>query len=95
MNSKHLILNGTGWLAGILFFLMGIINMFWGNDPFFGVFIILLSLVFIPPANLIFKKFTGLSVHWGIKTVLGLFILWASLGVGELFDKIDLMLKNF
>lgn len=95
MNSKHLILNGTGWLAGILFFAIGIVNTFWGNDPFFGVFIIFLSFVFIPPANSIFRKWTGLSVHWGIKIVLGIFILWAALGVGELFDKINLMLNNF
>jgi len=27
------------------------------------------------------------------KIVLGAFILWASLGVGELFDKIGMMLK--
>jgi hypothetical protein len=30
-----------------------------------------------------------------IKILLGPFILWAALGVGELFDKIDLMMMDF
>ena len=36
---------------------------------------------------------TGFSIPgMGIvKILLGIFILWASLGVGELFDKIELM----
>jgi hypothetical protein len=29
-----------------------------------------------------------------IKILLGVFILWAALGVGELFDKIDLMMMD-
>jgi hypothetical protein len=68
--------------------------MFWGNDPFFGVFIVLLSLVYFPPANALLKKITGFSIHPIIKILLGIFILWAALGVGELFDKIELMKQD-
>jgi len=39
---------------------------------------------------------TGFSIpRIGIvKILLGILILWASLGVGELFDKIDLMMMD-
>jgi hypothetical protein len=29
-----------------------------------------------------------------VKIILGLFILWTAMGVGELFDKIGLMIKD-
>jgi hypothetical protein len=69
------------------------VNTFWGNDPGFGVFILLLSFVYFLPVNAILKKMSGFSIpRMGIvKILLGIFILWASLGVGELFDKIELM----
>jgi hypothetical protein len=97
MNNKSIVFNIIGWLFGILFFAIGLINIFWGNDPFFGVFILLLSLVYFLPVNNILRKMTGFSIPgMGIvKILLGVFILWASLGVGELFDKIDLMMTDF
>jgi hypothetical protein len=51
--------------------------------------------VWFLPVNAILKKMTGFSIpRMGIvKTLLGIFILWASLGVSELFDKIDLMME--
>lgn len=83
-----------GWLFALLVFAIGIINLFWGNDPGFGVFLILLSLVYVSPVNALFKELTGYKVHYIIKIILGLIILWAALGVGELFDKIALMLRD-
>ena len=88
--------NVISWLFGIVFFAIGVVNTFWGNDPFFGIFIILLSLVYFLPVNDILRKMIGFSIpRIGIvKILLGIFILWASLGVGELFDKIDLMMTD-
>lgn len=96
MDNKSLFLNIIGWLFGIVFLAIGVINMFWGNDPGFGVFILLLSLVYFLPVNDILKKMTGFSIPGMgiIKILLGVFILWAALGVGELFDKIDLMMMD-
>jgi hypothetical protein len=54
----------------------------------------LASFVYFPPVNVLVKNWTGFSIHWVLKIILGLFILWAALGVGELFDKIDLMLMD-
>ena len=93
--NKTLAADLTGWLFGLLSLAIGIVNTFWGNDPGFGLFIGLLSLVFFPPVTAFIKDKTGFTVPRLAKMLLGLFILWASLGVGELSDKIHLMLNSF
>ena len=94
MNNKSNVLNIISWLFGIAVFAVGVINTFWGNDPGFGVFLLLLSFVYFPPANAVLRKKTGFAVPGIVKIVLGIFIIWASLGVGELFDKINLMMTD-
>lgn len=94
MFNKSNIGNVIGWLFGLLAFAIGIVNTFWGNDPGFGIFILLLSLLYFPPLNKSVKKKTGLAVPSWLKIVIGVFILWAALGVGELFDKIHLMITD-
>jgi hypothetical protein len=94
MSTSSHVLNFISWLFGLAFFAIGVINTFWGNDPGFGVFIVLLSLVYFPPLTALFKEKTGFAIPRVIKILLGLFILWAALGVGELFDKIDLMMMD-
>src|SRR5687768_9006218 len=83
-------------LFGTLFLAIGIVNTFWGNDTGYGIFIILLSFVFFPPFATWGRKWFGFSntlIAVG-KVLLALFILWSSLGVGELFDKVDMMLTD-
>ena len=94
MTYKLNIGNIISWIFGVLVFAIGIVNTFWGNDPGFGIFLLLLSFVYFLPVNELLKKITGFSIpKMGlIKIGLGFFIIWASLGVGELFDKIELML---
>lgn len=94
MSRNSIILNSISLLFGVVFFAIGVINTFWGNDPGFGVFIVLLSLVYFPPITAMIKEKTGRSVPRILKILLGIFILWAALGVGELFDKIDLMMAD-
>ena len=96
MNRNSIVLSLIDWIFGAVFFSIGIVNTLWGNDFLFGVFIILLSLVYFLPVNDIFKRTTGFSIpKMGIvKLVLGIFIIWAALGVGELFDKIDLAVAD-
>ena len=93
---KLIVGNIASWLFGITAFAIGVVSTFWGNDPGFGVFILLLSFVYFLPVNAILKKMAGFSIpRMGIvKVLLGVFILWASLGVGELFHKIDLMMMD-
>jgi|GEM_PF-541198 len=83
------------WLFAALFFSIGMVNLFWGNDPGFGAFIVFLSFVFIPPTKELFFLATGRNIPLAVKIFLGLFIIWASMGVGELPDKVDLMLQDF
>jgi hypothetical protein len=96
MNNKSIVLKLMSWLFGGLFFAIGGVNTFWGNDPGFGIFVLLLSFVYFLPVNVILKKMVGFSIPGMgiIKFLLGCFIFWAALGVGELFDKIDLMMKD-
>ncbi len=81
------------WLFGIAVLAAGAINTFWGEPAGFGIFLILLSFVYFLPVNAIFKQMTGVSIPGirALKILLGVFIIWAVLGVGELFDKIELM----
>ena len=83
-------------IFGIAVFAIGVVNSFWGSDPGFGVFILLLSFVYFLPINAILKKMTGFSIpKMGIvKIVLGLLIIWVALGVGELFNKLELMMTS-
>ncbi|HZH01035.1 MAG TPA: hypothetical protein VEY32_08130 [Flavisolibacter sp.] len=85
----------AGWFFGGIVLAIGIINTFWGNDPGFGIFLMLLAFVYCPPANTLFKQITGFSIPLAAKILLGVFIIWAALGVGELFDKIALMRMDF
>lgn len=85
------------WMFGLAALAIGFVNTFWGNDPGFGIFIILLSFTYFLPVNVLLRKMVGFSIPkiGIIKILLALFILWASLGVGELFDKIELMRMDF
>jgi hypothetical protein len=95
MDYKSKILDSISWIFGGIFSAIGVVNIFWGNDPEFGVFLFLISLIYYPPTTILLKRFTKYSIPKFIKIGLGIFILWASLGVGELFDKIDLMVQSF
>ncbi len=91
---NSVITNLIGWIFGIAVFAAGVINIFWGNDPLFGVFILALSFVYFPPAIVFVQKVIGLSIHWTLKILLAASVIVATLGVGELFEKIDLMMKD-
>ena len=95
LKSNSIVGDAISWIFGILFLAIGVVNVFWGNDFWFGVFISLLSFVFFPPMNVFLKSRTGFSSPVIAKICVGLFILWASTGVGELFDKIEMMQRDF
>lgn len=82
-------------LVGLLISFIGFVNTFWGNDPYYGLSIILASVIFyLPIVNLILERISN-KTQLIFKVIIGFFIIWSSLGVGELFDKIDLMNRNF
>lgn len=94
MTGKEILFKAGGWFFGVLFLLIGLINAFWGNDPVFGAGIAVLSFLYFPPVNAMIKEKTGFRIHIAVKVVLGLLIMWAALGVGELFDKTGMMLRD-
>ena len=98
MQGKVMTLKIISWIFGIAVFAAGVVNTFWGNDPGFGVFTLLLSFVYFPPTsailNALAERWIGFSIPKIGKIVLGIFIVWATLGVGELFDKIELMMMD-
>ena len=93
--SSSALFSAIGWLFGAVVFAAGVVNVFWGNDPEFGVFIVLLSFVFFPATNVVLDDFTGYTIPGLAKVALAILIIWMTLGVGELPDKIDLMLEDF
>lgn len=84
-----------GWALAIGFSLIALINIFWGNDSIFGIFLLLLALSYIPTINDLIALKTGIRLPLWSKIAIALFIIWSSVGVGELFDKIDLMMQSF
>lgn len=95
MTNKLIVLNTLSWIFGLIVLAVGLINTFWGNDPGFGIFLMILSLVYFPPVNHVIRIRSGFIIPVILKILLGIFIIWASLGVAELFDKIDLMMNDF
>lgn len=94
MNNKSVLGNVAGWIFGLAVAAVGVVNMFWGNDPFFGVFLFLISFIFLPLVNALVRKGFGFSIPLVVKIAIGIFVIWAAFGVGELFDKIDLMISD-
>lgn len=82
------------WTFALAVFAVGLVNLLWGNDGFFGVFLMLLTFVYLPPVDDFFRNRFGFSTPLIAKIVLAIFIIWASFGVGELFYKIDLMMMD-
>lgn len=95
MHNRSILSDIAGWLIGIIFMAIGVINIFWGNDTGYGIFIFLLSFLYFPPVASLIKKIFGRSIPLAVKIITGVFIVWTALGVAELFDKINLMLKDF
>ena len=80
-------------LFGMVFSCIGVINVFWGNDPVYGFSIILISLLYYPPFNSFIEyKIKRNYLNW-IKLIIGILIFWTSLGVADLYDKINLMIN--
>jgi hypothetical protein len=94
LNQKTFLLNILSYLFGIIAFVIGLINVFWGNDQGFGIFLCLLSFVYFPPVTNLFREWTGFAIPGLLKILLAVFIIWAAMGVGELPEKVDMMMKD-
>ena len=95
MSNNSIIGTILTWMFAVLFIAIGVLNMFWGNDSMYGVFIFLLAFAFVPPATNLFKNVTGFSIPLYVKILLAIFIIWTAIGVGELFIKLEMMRQSF
>ena len=95
MKKENSIVIAIEALISLVFILVGLVNLFWGNDQFFGLFIILIALVFIAPFRQWIKKITGIWIAGWLRILVALFIVWSSMGVGELPEKIGMMIVFF
>lgn len=75
MDIRSTFLTIVGWLFSIAVLAIGLINTFWGYDPGFGVFLIILSFVYFPPVHAIIRKIIGFPIPGVIRTMLGFFII--------------------
>ena len=82
-------------MFGLLFTCIGFSNAYWGNDPYFGLIIIGLSFFYYLPVVDIIRGLFSARFFFILKIVIGFLILWASMGVGELADKVTMMLNSF
>lgn len=88
VNNRWTVWYVSGWVFGLVIFIVGILNMFLVHlVP--GVAYLLLSLVYLPPANAFVKQWLNLSVPLVIKIILGIVLIMFTLGVSDLGDMMD------
>ena len=78
----------SGWIFGIVVLTIGVLNIFLVH-PVPGVVYLLLSLVYLPPANEYAMKKLGFKIPLVVKLVLGIVMIMFTLGVSDLGDMID------
>lgn len=76
------------WTFAVVFFVLGVLNaIFIHLVP--AAFYILLSLFYIPQTNTFLKRKLGFSIPPIAKLIVGLFVLWATLAVGDLMEMFE------
>ena len=88
MRNKPTVWGKSGWAFGLLVMIIGVLNLFLVH-PVPGSVYLLLSLVYLPPANAIFRKRLGFPIPLVVKLALGIVIILFTLGVSDLGDMID------
>ena len=88
MKKEVAIPNLVGWLFGIIVLTIGLSNLFLVH-PVPAIVFLLLSLIYLPPVTELIQQRTGFSIHPAIKIILGVVIIWFTLGVSDLGDIID------
>jgi len=88
MEAKITVSNITSWLFFVVVLTIGILNVILVH-PVPGGLYLLLSLIYFPPANAVLKKKFGYSIPRILIVILGIAIIWFTLGVSDLGDMID------
>ena len=75
-------------LFALIVFAIGVMNFVWVH-PVPGVVYLFLSLLYVPVANTFLKNRFGFQIPVIVKSILGVVIIWFTLGVSDLGDMID------
>lgn len=83
-NTTSLIIS---WFFGLLIFAIGVLNVIL-VDYRPGIIYIILSLIYFPPVNEIIVEKLGFRIPKFLKIILGIIIIWFTLGISDLGDMI-------
>ncbi|HEY0750115.1 MAG TPA: hypothetical protein VGD26_03100 [Chitinophagaceae bacterium] len=88
MTARIIISNTISWLLGIIVYAIGVLNLFLVHFvP--GIVFLILSFAIFPPINDELRKRFGFSIPVVLRIVLGILIIWFTLGISDLGDMID------
>ncbi|MAN59523.1 MAG: hypothetical protein CMC08_06775 [Flavobacteriaceae bacterium] len=76
--------NTLSVLFALLTLTLGIMNMARGNDFEFGIFLVMLSLIFLPPVTNFLKQRFGLPFPIWLKIIIAALVVWVNLAVGAI-----------
>lgn len=79
----------VSWLFGILFLVIGLLNLTLVH-PVPGIFYLILSLVYFPAVNILLKNKLGFAIPFIARVLVGLVVLWGTLAVGDLAEILGL-----
>ena len=81
--------NIYGWIFGLVFFVIGVLNLVLVH-PVPGVFYLLLSLLYFPQTYDSIRRKIGFSIPLIAKIIFALVVLWGTLAVGDLAEVLGL-----
>lgn len=85
MESPSTRIQFTNWICIGVFILLGILNMIYIHVvP--GLIYIGLAILYLPATNQFIKRRFGGSIPFSLKMIIFLLVIWATLGVGNLFE---------
>jgi len=74
------------WFFGISVLIVGVLNMFYGNDADFGLFLILVSFFYFPPIQTLIKNRLGITIPVWVKIILAIVLVWVNLAIGAISE---------
>ncbi|WP_276497351.1 hypothetical protein [Pontibacter litorisediminis] len=88
MKEAYLMPRLFSWLLGLAVFVIGASNLIFVH-PVPGVVFLLLSLLYLPQVDTFLQRRLGFGIPLAVKIVLGIAVIWFTLGVSDLGDMID------
>ena len=88
MRNKSTVWHTINLIIGAVVFLIGVLNLFLVHAvP--GIAFLLLAFIYYPPTDALLMEYLGFATPPLVKTILGIVIIWFTLGVSDLGDMID------